>query len=196
MGKYEGITMTKRIILESPFANNDNNKFIENYFYLCLVARILMKKGNHSPLFFHALYTQFLNDRDKAERKLGLYNSFDWHTHGDFKLYAIDRGFSDGMLKGALDAIEKNIDIFFFTALPKDHWISNKIDEINKEELNEKRLELGQKFISTLSATSTTFESKGELTEYKDYNTEYFSDIKDCILNFFAPIVDFIRAER
>lgn len=188
--------MTKRIILESPFANNDKNKFIENYLYLCLVARILMKKGNHAPLFFHALYTQFLNDRDEAERKLGLYNSFDWHTHGDFKLYAIDRGFSEGMLKGALDAIEKNIDIFFFTALPKDHWVSKKIEKINKEESNEKRLELGQELVATLTETSTTFESKGELTEYKEHNAEYLSDIKDCILNFFAPIVDFIRAER
>ena len=36
--------MNNKVILESPFANTDVNKFNANYFYLCLVARKIMKE--------------------------------------------------------------------------------------------------------------------------------------------------------
>ena len=106
--------MTTKVILESPFANEDTQKFNDNYFYLCVAARKIMIEKDDAPLFFHALYTQFLNDDVQAERNLGLYKSFEYHSGADNKTYAIDRGISKGMILGAEDALKKGMDIKFF----------------------------------------------------------------------------------
>ncbi len=191
--------MSKRIILESPFANTDRNKFNENYFYLCLVARKLMKEDNHSPLFFHALYTQFLHDNSIQERDLGIKKSLDWHTFGDFKLYAIDRNISKGMIIGALDAIEKGVRIQFYSAMPTYHWINRRLAKINCLTDNENRWNAGVAFIKELEdieEMKERFDATGDLTGYTDFNSDTIDDVKNCILEFFAPLVDHIRNER
>ncbi|MFS1426484.1 hypothetical protein LMH73_004725 [Vibrio splendidus] len=188
--------MTKKIILESPFSNADRGKFNANYFYLCLVARKLMVEQEASPLFFHALYTQFLHDNVIEERNLGLFKSFEWHTFGDCKLYAIDRGISAGMILGAEDAIKKGMPVMFFTAMPVDHEISKRISEINSIEDNQARWNAGLEYVSEIQATSSTFEKAGELTAYKQHNSSMLNDVEECILEFFAPLVDHIRESR
>lgn len=193
--------MSDKIILESPFANTDRNKFNDNYFYLCLVARLLMKEQGHAPLFFHALYTQFLHDNSIEERNLGLYKSFVWHSDGDYKLYAIDRGLqnSKGMMLGAQDAIEKGMPVHFFTAMPETHWISKRIQEINQIIDNRQRWEAGLAFEDELRSNPENvarFDETGDLTGYSSYNEETLLEIKNCILEFFAPLVDAIRADR
>lgn len=191
-----------KVILESPFSNKDQNKFNDNYFYLCLVARKLMKEEDHAPLFFHALYTQFLHDNKVEERNLGLFKSFEWHTHGDCKLYAIDRGVSYGMILGAEDAIKKNMPVMFYTAMPEEHWISKRIKEINTITDNKSRWEKGLAFISELTdyaeanGKKEQVEKTGDLTGYSEYNEDMITEVKDCILDFFAPLVDAIRNER
>ena len=183
-----------KIILESPFSNKDQNKFNDNYFYLCLVARKLMKEEDHAPLFFHALYTQFLHDNKVDERNLGLFKSFEWHTNGDYKLYAIDRGISYGMILGAKDAIEKGMPVMFYTAMPENHWISKRVSEINETVDNQTRWDKGLDLMSELD--SELAEKTGDLTGYSKYNEDLITEVKDCILSFFAPLVDSIRNER
>lgn len=188
--------MTKRIILESPFSNADTNKFNANYFYLCLAARKLMIEQEASPLFFHALYTQFLHDNVIEERNLGLFKSFEWHTFGDCKLYAIDRGISAGMILGAEDAIKKGMPIAFFTAMPADHEISKRVTEINAIEDNQERWNAGLEYVTELRSVSLAFEDTGALTGYMTHNEDMLRDVEECILEFFAPLVDHIRAAR
>lgn len=193
--------MSDKIILESPFANEDRNKFNDNYFYLCLVARQLLKEHDHAPLFFHALYTQMLHDNSIDERKLGLEKSFIWHSHGDYKLYAMDRGIqnSKGMILGAEDAIKKGVTVVFYTAMPETHWISKRIQEINQIIDNRQRWEAGLAFEDELRSNPENvarFDETGDLTGYSSYNEETLLEIKNCILEFFAPLVDAIRADR
>lgn len=191
--------MTKRLILESPFANTDRNKFNANYFYLCLVARKLMVESGDAPLFFHALYTQFLHDNVVDERNLGLFKSFEWHTFGDCKLYAIDRSISKGMILGGEDAIKKNIPVMFYTAMPEKHWISKRVAEINVIVDNKERWETGLKFVEELKENSEMnkrFEFNGDLTGYAQFNEEHIANVKACIMEFFAPLVDAIRYEE
>lgn len=193
--------MSAKIILESPFANQDRNKFNNNYFYLCLVARKLMINEDASPLFFHALYTQFLHDNVQEERNLGLINSFNWHTHGDCKLYAIDRGIKDskGMLLGAKDAIAKGMPVKFTTAMPETHWIAKRIAEINEIVDNQERWDAGLAFedeLRDIPENMERFEKNGELTNYVHYNQKDLEDVKNCIMEFFAPLVKAIEAER
>lgn len=193
--------MTNKVILESPFANTDRNKFNSNYFYLCLVARKLLKEDGDAPLFFHALYTQMLHDNSIEERMLGLNKSFEWHSHGDYKLYAMDRGISEskGMVLGAEDAIKKGMPIMFYSAMPKEHWISKRIEEINQIIDNQTRWETGlafEKELKDIPEFMERFKQTGDLTGYTEHNEKIIEDVKNCILEFFAPLIDAIRTER
>lgn len=193
--------MSDKFILESPFANQDRNKFNNNYFYLCLVARKIMIENNASPLFFHALYTQFLNDDVQEERNLGLFNSFNWHSDGDAKLYAIDRGLKDskGMMLGAADAIKKGMPVKFATAMPETHWISKRVAEINEIIDNQERWDAGLAFeieLRSIPENMERFEKNGELTDYVRHNQKDLEEVKNCIMEFFAPLVKAIEEER
>lgn len=192
--------MTTKIILESPFANENKQKFNDNYFYLCVSARKMMTEDGDAPLFFHALYTQFLHDDIQEERNLGLVKSFVYHSSADNKTYAIDRGISGGMVLGAEDALKKGMDIKFYTVLPKSDPISKKIDEINKISNIEKRWEMGKRMVERMMTTpkhKESFENTGDLTLYSksDAIKTELKDVKKCIMEFFAPLVDSIRAE-
>lgn len=190
--------MTTKIILESPFANENKKKFNDNYLYLCTSARKMMIDDDNAPLFFHALYTQFLHDDIQEERNLGLFKSFHYHTSADNKTYAIDRGISKGMILGAEDAIEKNMEIKFYTVLPTTHIIHQKIEEINKIKDNKLRWIAGNKLVDKLlnnPSHKKSFEDSGDLTKYSKYVKDDIENVKKCILDFFAPIVDNIREE-
>lgn len=190
--------MTTKIILESPFANDNKQKFNDNYFYLCVAARKMMIDDDNAPLFFHALYTQFLHDNVKEERNLGLVKSFVYHSSADNKTYAIDRGISKGMILGAEDALKKGMDIQFYTVLPESSDIAKKITEINKISNVKTRWEMGQRYVSKLMEHpkhKESFENTGDLTLYMPTIQKDLKEVKKCILEFFAPLVDNIREE-
>ncbi len=182
--------MSTKLILESPFANTNPTIFNENYYYLCMCARKMMLEQGASPLFFHALYTQFLHDDIQEERNIGLFRSFNWHSDAHNKTYAIDRKISKGMILGAEDAIKKGIPVFFYTALPEDHEIAKKVAEINAIEDDKTRWDTGLDFINSLEMFD---EENGDLTEYRSYNLDLLKDVYQCIIEFFAPLVDDIR---
>ncbi len=182
--------MSTKSILESPFSNSNAVIFNENYYYLCMCARKMMIDDDHSPLFFHALYTQFLNDDVQEERNIGLYRSFNWHTHGDAKVYAIDRGISKGMILGAEDAIEKGMPILFYTALPESHPVHKQVAQINLIFDNKERWAAGLKLVNSMKPFN---EINGDLTEYRLHNQEELKNVYQCIMEFFAPLVDDIR---
>lgn len=182
------------IILETPFKNENKQIFVDNYLYTNAVARKLMKEDNVSSLFFHTFYTQFLNDNDPSERDLGLKSSFNYHSGADCKVYAIDRGLSNGMILGAKDAIMKNIEINFYSVVYKDRSIIEELNIINSKSDNNERLELAIKFVEKLSQTEFAKNNKtGQLIDYNDSLSEHIVQVKDCLTEFFQPILDGIK---
>lgn len=190
--------MANKLILESPFKNSNQTIFNDNYFYVNVCARKLMKETETAPLFFHTLYTQFLNDDDKEERDLGLYRSFEFHSDAEEKVYAIDRGISEGMILGAKDAISKGMPVKFYTVLPETTPIGQQIKEINSISDNKSRWEAGLDFIEKLKSSSEygkRFNINGDLTNYKNYIQKDLSQVKNCLLTFFEPIIKELKRD-
>lgn len=190
--------MTKKIVLESPFKNESQSIFNDNYFYVNVCARKMMKESDIAPLFFHTLYTQFLNDDMADERDLGLYRSFEYHSDAEEKIYAIDRGISGGMILGAEDAIKKGMTVKFFTVHPESTPIGKQISEINNIQDNASRWKAGVDFINHLKnepSYAKRFEINGDLTNYKPYINPELKSVKECLLKFFEPIIKELKRD-
>lgn len=108
----------KRVIIESPFAARkpdgswDPEGVEENLRYVRAAMRDCLLRGE-APYASHALYTQLgvLNDQIPEERKLGMAAGFRWNSVADKSVVYVDRGFSQGMKDGIIDAIEWGRDI-------------------------------------------------------------------------------------
>lgn len=181
-----------KVILESPFANENKQKFINNYLYLCVCARKMMLVDDDAPLFFHALYTQFLHDDNPDERNKGLYKSFEYHSDADYKTYAIDRGISNGMMLGAKDALEKGMKIEFYTVLPDWTYVAGRIKNINLIPNMLDRWNAGVEFVNELHQhpiNKKSFDETGDLTVYSLEVDDDLKDVKQCLNDFFRPII-------
>lgn len=82
----------KTVIIESPYAGNT----VKNTEYARLAAKDCVKRGE-SPFASHLFYTQFLDDNNQTERKLGIDAGFAWWKHADLIAFYIDLGWSTGM---------------------------------------------------------------------------------------------------
>lgn len=161
-------------IIETPFKSDDIVLRNENILYTNLVSRVLMKQGT-SPLFFHTLYTQHLDDDNKEERSLGLEMSFMHHSHVDKKIVAVDRGISQGMRLGIMDAQSKGIPIEYTSLDP---------------ELNDKLI--GKSFDEATDIVSNLIPNDlGDLSDYRTYCLEDINTIKKIITTFFAPLTNY-----
>ncbi len=193
--------MVEKIILESPFSNSDQRKFNDNYFYLCVCARKMMLDKNRevSPLFFHALYTQFLHDDVESERNLGLVRSFEYHSDASSKVYAIDRGITKGMVLGAEDALKKGIDIKLYTVHDPESNVGKAVSIINKVNDPAERWKMACSYVDSLKLmrkNKESYDETGDLTLYSDLIVDDLKEVKKCILDFFSPLVDSIRLEE
>ena len=91
-----------RVVIESPFAGNlDVNV---EYARQCLLHSLNL---GESPLAFHLLYTQVLDDTVPALRNKGITLSFEWHKKADLIALYSDLGVSAGM-KLAIEFALKN----------------------------------------------------------------------------------------
>lgn len=184
-----------KVIVESPFKNPIEKERNNNLIYLNVVARKLSLSNIYNPLFFHSFYTQFLDDNNDSEREKGLTLSFEHHSDSDAKIVTIDRGISQGMVYGALDALSKGMEIQFFTlcdnSTPESKAIRDKIDKINSIQIMEDRWSAGVKFVEELKLKST---SPNELTNYRVCAENDWSEVERIMLEFFAPLIDQIRS--
>jgi len=186
-----------KVILETPFKNENKQIFIDNYLYTNAVARKLMKEDDVSSLFFHTFYTQFLNDNIPEERDLGLMSSFNYHSDADYKLYAIDRGLSHGMILGAKDAIEKDIPIQFYTVLPHNSDVSKMLSAINRTRRSIVRLDLAIKYVEELKQKEFAINDKtGKITDYESSLSDHVSQVKDCLTEFFTPLIESLKEPK
>ena len=85
-----------KIILESPYAGKDKERN-RCYARRCLHHSLSM---GESPLAFHLLYTQVLNDDDKNEREKGMLLSEEWYETAEMVAAYLDFGVTKGMQRG------------------------------------------------------------------------------------------------
>ena len=81
-----------KVIIESPY--RDNIKRNTEYAKKCLRDSLDRKE---SPLCFHLLYTQVLNEENDLERDFGIQTSFEWHKFSDKLVVYEDYGITYGM---------------------------------------------------------------------------------------------------
>ena len=85
--------------MESPYAAPT---LIGRWLNRCYARRCLrdsLARGE-APIASHLLYTQVLDDRDPAERSLGIAAGLAWRTVAEASVVYVDRGVSGGMQLG------------------------------------------------------------------------------------------------
>ncbi len=87
----------RRVVLESPYAG-----LVErNVAYARMAVLDCLLNFDECPFASHLLYTQsILNDKDEAERKLGMRAGLDWATQAAATVVYDDLGTSSGVERG------------------------------------------------------------------------------------------------
>jgi len=81
-----------RVIIESPFAGD-----VEKNVKYAQKAMLHSIRLGESPLAFHLLYTQVLDDTKPTQRNKGIRRSFKWHLQADIIAIYSDLGVTPGM---------------------------------------------------------------------------------------------------
>ena len=89
----------KLVILESPYADAENEKVHIDYARACM--RDCFNRGE-APFASHLLYTQpgILDDTNPEERKQGIEAGLLWGKHADKTVVYCDLGITSGMIEG------------------------------------------------------------------------------------------------
>jgi len=93
------------VILESPYAGDTNTNL--EYARECLLDSL---SRGESPIAFHLLYPQVLDDDHPVQRALGLDASAEWYEKANAIVAYTDLGISPGMEKGI--SLAENLAIF------------------------------------------------------------------------------------
>ena len=99
------LTITQRVVIETPFYHIDPIKMAEYKTYLAAVRKDVLL--NHKEAYFasHALYTEETNDANPDERTIGIEAGLLWLEVAHKSVVYIDYGFSNGMKHGVKRAI-------------------------------------------------------------------------------------------
>lgn len=98
----------KLVVIESPFAPSENHTVEEHVEYAQKCMHDSLIRGE-APYASHLLYTQpnVLDDTIPEERKLGIEAGFMWRNVAEVTAFYVDFGYSNGMLMGLQDCINK-----------------------------------------------------------------------------------------
>lgn len=83
-------------MIETPLMARGERTMEMNLEYARDCTKDSLRRGE-APFAMHLLYTQVLNDLDKADRALGITCGLEWSKHADLIVFYIDHGFSSGM---------------------------------------------------------------------------------------------------
>lgn len=99
--------MSKRVIIESPYAGDSPAMTERNRRYLRRCMRDCLLRGE-APFASHGLYTQagVLDDTNHSERQLGIIMGFAWRDCAHSTVVYEDYGISSGMQLGIDHATE------------------------------------------------------------------------------------------
>lgn len=119
--------INKKIIVESPFAG----KIEENIAYLTQAINHLIHYENVAPFASHLIYTRILDDKNIEERKYGINAGLKIGELADESYILVDRGLSNGMKYGILDAVKNKRPYKLYT-IQKNENLITELNEINK----------------------------------------------------------------
>ena len=85
----------RRVVIESPFRGKGEDGVL--YAIACIRHSISL---GEAPFASHLFYTQILDDKDMAQRKLGMELGFKWLRSCDLSAAYTDLGLSPGMQVG------------------------------------------------------------------------------------------------
>lgn len=88
----------KRVIIESPYAG-DVDKNVE-YAHKCMEDSL---SRGEAPLASHLIYTNYLDDTDKQQRRQGIKAGFSWGEECELVAVYCDYGISKGMELGIIN---------------------------------------------------------------------------------------------
>lgn len=100
-------TEARRVIVETPYAGEDQTVVERNLRYLRCCLHDCIRRGE-APFASHGLYTQpgVLEDRNEEERLKGIHAGFAWKSVAQATVVYTDLGITKGMKYG-IDAAEK-----------------------------------------------------------------------------------------
>lgn len=96
------------VVLESPYSSQSTKGLVERHNYAKAILNDSISRGE-APFLSHLFYTQFLNDKLKAERRLGMEVGWAVLRKADLVAVYLDLGWSDGMVEGLLEAARVGI---------------------------------------------------------------------------------------
>ncbi|KKT49095.1 MAG: hypothetical protein UW41_C0012G0033 [Candidatus Collierbacteria bacterium GW2011_GWC2_44_18] len=104
-----------RVIVETPFKGATPEEQDANIEYARACAHDCIVNHQEAPFLSHLLYTQkgILDDAIQGERQLGIDAGLVWGTVAEATIVYTDRGVSQGMQYGILNAINANRPIFY-----------------------------------------------------------------------------------
>ena len=85
----------RKVYVESPYAGDVENNM--RYLKDCLADCL---RRHENPYASHLFFTQFLDDTDLYQRKLGITLGDEWRLLCDCTVFYVDLGWSRGMLAG------------------------------------------------------------------------------------------------
>lgn len=95
--------MRTTVIIESPLrgATGSPEEYERNRVYARRCARFCLVHLDTAPFASHLIYAQpdILDDLNPEERKLGIAAGLEWARRADLRIFFVDYGWSDGMLK-------------------------------------------------------------------------------------------------
>lgn len=102
-----GVPGMTRVIVESPYAAVTSEEKVRNLDFAADCCRDAVSRGEN-PFASHLFYTQFLDDNNPVERKLGFEMAFEMWDFYDKVVFYMDLGFSPGMQLALLHAFQIN----------------------------------------------------------------------------------------
>lgn len=91
------------VILESPYRGKTPEETAANVQYARLAMLDSLRRGE-SPLASHLLWPGILDDANAEERQLGIRAGLAWGRLADATVVYADRGVSEGMRQGLMEA--------------------------------------------------------------------------------------------
>lgn len=110
--KITDVSRIRRVILETPLNGIDAPAVEKNKEYARRAMEDSLRRGE-APMVSHLLYTQVLNDRISAERKMGIDAGLAWGCVAEATVVYTDRGISPGMQLGIKRAEDEGRAVFY-----------------------------------------------------------------------------------